>query len=69
MKNKSKLKKQWEKKSKVKKVEEEQVHVKLEIEEKDGEKMDFNLDIEVDPDTPGKDPITTHLEGQVYWGL
>ena len=58
-----------EKKPRVKKVEEDQVHVKLEIEEKDGEKVDFSLDVEVDPVTPGKEPLTTHLEGQVYWGL
>ena len=58
-----------EKKPSVKKVEEDQVHVKLEIEEKDGEKVDFSLDVEVDPVTPGKEPLTTHLEGQVYWSL
>ena len=51
----------------VKKEEEDRVKVKLELEPKDGDdgKVDFNLDVAVDPDTPGKEPLTTHLEGQV----
>ena len=51
----------------VKKEEEDRVKVKLELEPKDGDdgKVDFNLDVTVDPDTPGKEPLTTHLEGQV----
>ena len=52
----------------VKKEEEDRVKVKLELEPKDGDdgKVDFNLDVTVDPDTPGKEPLTTHLEGQVH---
>merc|ERR1719394_2174214 len=59
------------KKVKTKKVEEEQqVKVKLELEPVEGNgktetKVDFKLDVEVDPNTPGKEPLTTHLEGQV----
>ena len=59
------------KKVKTKKVEEEQqVKVKLELEPVEGDgktetKVDFKLDVEVDPNTPGKEPLTTHLEGQV----
>ena len=26
----------------------------------------FNLAVEVDPDTPGKESLTTNLEGQVH---
>ena len=53
----------------VKKEEEDQVKVKLELEPKDGDdgKVDFNLDVAVDPDTLGKEPLTTHLEGQVHF--
>ena len=53
---------------KVKKEEEDQVKVKLELDPKEGEdgEFDFNLDVAVDPDTPGKKPLTTHLEGQVH---
>merc|ERR550519_3014242 len=49
------------------KEEEDRVKVKLELEPKDGDdgKVDFNLDVAVDPDTLGKEPLTTHLEGQV----
>ena len=52
----------------VKKEEEDRVKVKLELEPKDGDdgKVDFNLDVAVDPDTPGKETLTTHLEGQVH---
>ena len=49
---------------------EQQVKVKLELEPVEGDgktetKVDFKLDVEVDPNTPGKEPLTTHLEGQV----
>ena len=49
---------------------EQQVKVKLELEPVEGNgktetKVDFKLDVEVDPNTPGKEPLTTHLEGQV----
>ena len=52
----------------VKKEEEDRVKVKLELEPKDGDdgKVDFNLDVAVDPDTPGKELLTSHLEGQVH---
>ena len=42
--------------------------LELEPVEGDGKteaKVDFKLDVEVDPNTPGKEPLTTHLEGQV----
>ena len=54
--------------STTKKEEEDRVKVKLELEPKDGDdgKVDFNLDVAVDPDTPGKEQLTTHLEGQVH---
>ena len=49
---------------------EQQVKVTLELEPVEGDgktetKVDFKLDVEVDPNTPGKEPLTTHLEGQV----
>ena len=49
---------------------EQQVKVTLELEPVEGNgktetKVDFKLDVEVDPNTPGKEPLTTHLEGQV----
>merc|ERR1719394_935892 len=49
---------------------EQQVKVKLELEPVEGSgktetKVDFKLDVEVDPNIPGKEPLTTHLEGQV----
>ena len=58
-------------KNQAQKEEEQQVKVKLLLEPEEDGKVDFNLDIEVDPDTPGKEPLTTHLEGQVvhYWPL
>ena len=67
-------KKPTEKKAKKKptekkvKEEEDRVKVKLELEPSDGKdgKVDFNLDVVVDPDTPGKEPLATHLEGQVH---
>merc|ERR1719239_1841239 len=45
--------------------EEEHITVKLELEPENEKKADFNLDVKVDPNTPGKQPLTTHLEGQV----
>ena len=62
------LKKKKRTEKKVQK-EEDRVKVKLVLEPEDGEKekkVDFNLEVEVDPDSPGKEPLTTHLEGQVH---
>ena len=63
------LKKKKSTEKKLKKEEEQQVKVKLELEPEEDGKVDFNLDVEVDPDTPGKEPLTTHLEGQVHYWL
>ena len=62
----SKVLKKMPTEKKLKKEEEQQVKVKLELEPEEDGKVDFNLDVEVDPDTSGKEPLTTHLKGQVH---